>query len=383
MWRSVDLKPVEADRCVCPFAEEGEHMGSPLRIHMKHTNLTLEHIQNYYGKVLKTTRDLKTTACCTAEILSPHLKEVADKIHPEVREKFYGCGSSIPPVLDGKTVLDLGCGTGRDCYLLSKLVGPNGQVIGIDMTLEQLEVAKRHVEYHTGKFGFKKPNVRFLQGYIEDLEGLGINNNSMDVVISNCVFNLSPNKPRLFSEIFRVLKPGGELYFSDVFANRRVPQPLTEDPILLGECLGGAMYIEDFRRLLAPIGCLDYRVVSKTKLAINHSEIEQKVGMIDFYSMTIRAFKLKLEDRCEDYGQVAYYLGTIPEFPHAFLLDDHHLFEKGRPVPVCSNTAAMLSETGYTPHFKVIGDLSTHYGLFDCGPKSNDEARTPFTGACC
>ena len=239
------------------------------------------------------------------------------------------------------------------------------------MTQEQIDVARK----------YSKPNTRFVQGYIEDLESCGIQNNSIDVVISNCVLNLSPQKERVFSEIFRVLKSGGELIFSDVFSGRRIPQALAEDPQLIGECLGGALYIEDFRRLLARVGCPDYRVISKTKLMLNNSDIVRKAGMIDFYSMTLRAFKLVLEDRCEDYGQTAYYLGTIPEYPHAFRLDDHHIFEKGRPILVCSNTSQMLTQTRYASHFRVIGDQSTHYGLFDCGP-TNDSFEGGGGGCC-
>ena len=145
----------------------------------------------------------------------------------------------------------------------------------------------------------------------------------------------------MLHEIFRVLKPGGELYFSDVFAGRRVPQPLTEDPVVLGECLGGALYIEDFRRILRDVGCVDYRVVSKRRIALSNPEIERKAGMVDFYSVTVRAFKLDLEDRCEDYGQVATYRGTAWAAPHRFVLDDHHTFVTGKPHPVCGNTAAM------------------------------------------
>lgn len=115
------------------------------------------------------------------------------------------------------------------------MVGENGFVIGVDMTGEQLEVARRHQKSQAKKFGFKKSNVDFRQGYIEDLASLGIKDNSVDVVISNCVINLSPNKERVFSEIFRVLKEGGELYFSDVFAGRRVPKKFQSDKVLLGE----------------------------------------------------------------------------------------------------------------------------------------------------
>lgn len=330
----------------------------------------LESVRDYYGRVLQTNRDLKTGACCAGDSFPAPIREILKQIHPDVIAKFYGCGSPIPPELAGRTVLDLGSGSGRDCFILSKLVGPAGRVIGVDMTPEQLDTARRHVGYHMEKFGYAKPNIEFLQGYIEGLESIGIENDSVDVVVSNCVINLSPDKERVFAEIFRVLKPGGELYFSDVFSDRRIPKHLAEDPVLLGECLGGALYIEDFRRLLARVGCLDHRIVSNSKLALTDPAIERKAGMIGFDSITVRAFKLDLEDRCEDYGQVAYYLGTVPEHPHRFLLDDHHVFETGRPHPVCGNTAAMLDQTRYAPHFRIIGDTSLHYGLFDCGPKS-------------
>ena len=337
---------------------------------MKDERRTLDSVQDYYGRVLKTNQDLKTSVCCTGASLPSPIQKILKDIHPDVIARSYGCGSPIPPELTGKTVLDLGSGSGRDCFILSRLVGPTGRVLGVDMTPEQLDTARRHVGYHMEKFGFPRPNIEFLAGYIEDLTSLGIKNDSVDVVVSNCVINLSPNKDRVFSEIFRVLKPGGELYFSDVFADRRVPRHLAEDPVLLGECLGGALYIEDFRRLLAKVGCLDYRIVSNSKLALTDPGVEKRAGMIGFHSLTVRAFKLDLEDRCEDYGQIASYLGTVPEQPSAFVLDDHHVFQTGQSQPVCGNTAAMLGLTRYAPHFKITGDTRTHYGLFNCGPKS-------------
>ena len=351
---------------------------------MDEQSLTLEHVKEYYGKVLGSQKDLKTSACCTADAMPERISDILREIHPEVRERFYGCGSPIPPLLAGCTVLDLGCGSGRDCFVLSKLVGEGGSVIGIDMTEEQLKVASRYIGYHTEKFGYRSPNVCFRQGYIEDLESSGIPSASVDVVISNCVLNLSPNKNRVFSEIFRVLKPGGELYFSDVFSSRRIPKHLASDSILLGECLGGALYTEDFRRILYKIGIPDYRVVSQSTITLNDNGIVAKAGMIDFYSITIRAFNLEtLEDRCEDYGQVAYYLGTVPECPHTFVLDNHHVFKTGMPLLICSNTANMLTESRFKPHFKVIGDTSTHYGLFDCAPKGVTPTGGGTVGACC
>lgn len=343
---------------------------------------SLDAVRHYYGEVLKSSADLQTSACCLAEAMPRHLAALLGDIHPEVRDRFYGCGSPLPSALDGATVLDLGCGSGRDCYLLSRLVGAHGRVIGVDMTDEQLAVARRHVGYHADKYGYA--NVDFRHGYIEDLEAAGIADDSVDVVVSNCVLNLSPDKARVFREIFRVLKPGGELHFSDVFADRRIPAALARDPLLLGECLGGALYVEDFRRLMTQVGCLDARVVNSAPLAINNPDIERKIGFVRFHSMTVRAFKLPLEDRCEDFGEVATYLGTLTEHPHAFILDDHHRFETGRPMLVCGNTADMLQRSRYAPHFRVTGDRSTHFGLFDCSAPAL--AQTSEAGAktgCC
>lgn len=336
-------------------------------------------IRDYYGRVLQSSADLKTGACCTVEAMPAQLRALLADVHEEVQNRFYGCGSPIPPALEGMTVLDLGCGSGRDVYLLSRLVGPRGRVIGIDMTEEQLAVARRHQDWHAARYGYA--NVEFRQGYIEDLVAAGIPDASVDVVVSNCVLNLSPDKPRAFAEIFRVLKPGGELYFSDIFADRRLPPALAQDPELLGECLGGALYAEDFRRLLAVIGCADVRSCASTLVPLRDAAIERKLGHIGFRSLTLRAFKLALEDRCEDYGQVARYLGTIPEHPQQFALDDHHRFETGRPMLVCGNTADMLSGTRYAPHFAVDGDKGVHYGLFDCG--SPAPAVTGSAAACC
>lgn len=345
---------------------------------------TLDAVKDYYGRVLTRTQDLKTSACCSAEALPADLRDIVRGLHPEVTSRFYGCGSPFPPALAGRTVLDLGCGSGRDVYLLSHLVGPQGRVIGIDMTDEQLAVARRHIDYHTGLFGYAEPNVEFRQGYIEDLVGAGIAENSVDLVVSNCVVNLSPDKRRVLGEIFRVLKPGGELYFSDVYADRRIPAELQSDPVLFGECLAGALYIEDFRRLMAEVGCADYRTMSRSPITLGDAAIARRIGMVNFQSITVRAFKLPLEDRCEDYGQVATYRGTIDGHPHAFVLDDHHRLETGRPMLVCGNTADMLSRTWYAPHVEVRGDRARHFGLFDCASAAGGtvEACAP-GGACC
>ncbi len=353
---------------------------------MKEVSEKTESLMQYYGKTLQGKKDLKTSTCkCDDESLSQYIRAIEKKIDDEILTRVYGCGSPVPPAIEGCTVLDLGCGAGRDVYVVSHLVGPEGFVIGVDMTDEQLEIAERHIDAQMKRFGYERPNVEFRKGIIEDLKGIGIHDNSVDVVISNCVINLSSDKRAVFSEIFRILKPGGELYFSDIFAGMRIPEQLKEDPVLHGECLSGAMYIEDFRRMLRGIGCPDYRVVTNKKITLENPEVEAKVGMVDFYTKTIRAFKLdSLEDICEDYGQTAVYLGNIQGYPHAFELDDHHRFITGKPMLVCGNTASMLKETRFAKHFRVTGDRSVHYGSFQCAPadiKHENEGKGG--GDCC
>ncbi|MEZ0472427.1 methyltransferase domain-containing protein [Luteimonas salinilitoris] len=342
---------------------------------------THDDVRHYYGDVLQSTRDLRTGACCPAEAMPPMLRTLLEDVHPEVKDRFYGCGSPLPPALEGRTVLDLGCGTGRDVYLLSRLVGESGSVIGVDMTTEQLQVATRHQDWHAQRYGYAQSNVRFVEGYIERLAACGVADASVDVVVSNCVLNLSPEKEQVFAEIFRVLKPGGELYFSDVFADRRIPDALRTDPVLLGECLAGALYIEDFRRMLERLGCADARGVSQSPIPLLDPQIEARIGMVGFRSMTMRAFRLPLEDRCEDYGQIASYRGSIAGLPHAFVLDDHHRFETGKPVRVCGNTFDMLAQSRFAAHFDLHGDKRVHFGLFDCS--TTPTAAVAAAGACC
>lgn len=172
-----------------------------------------EKVQEYYGKVLKGSADLKTSACCTNEELPLHVRPILARIHEEVRGRYYGCGLVLPDSLEGCTVLDLGCGAGRDLFILSALVGPSGRAIGVDMTKEQLAVARTYQEYHRQAFGHPESNVHILEGEVEELEVLGIPNASIDVVVSNCVVNLVENKRRVFEGVARVLKPGGGVLF--------------------------------------------------------------------------------------------------------------------------------------------------------------------------
>ena len=347
--------------------------------------LTHDQVRTYYGETLQSSDDLKTSACCSEEAVPELHKPVLSLLPDEVLTKFYGCGSPIPPALDGCTVLDLGCGTGRDAFVAAALAGPEGRVIGVDMTPAQIEVARRHREAVAESLGHDAPTTDFRLGVIEDLGAVGIEDESVDVVISNCVLNLAPDKEAAFREITRVLAVGGELYFSDVFVDRRLPEEVRQDPVLVGECLGGALYTEDFRRLMAELGWADVRTVSERPLEVEDAELADQLGNARFVSRTVRAFKLPdlIEDRCEDYGQVAVYRGGIEGQRHAFLLDDHHLFERDRPMLVCGNSAAMVQDTRYGRFFEVLGDRSTHFGLFDCAPAEAPGGDAVSSGAAC
>lgn len=133
-----------------------------------------EQVSQYYGRIPQTTKDLETGACRNTDALPSYQREALALIHPEILERAYGCGSPIPPAIDGCTILDLGCGAGRDAYLAGRLVGPTGSVIGVDMTDEPLAVARRHVDSQMARFGHARPNVEFRQGLIEDLAACGI-----------------------------------------------------------------------------------------------------------------------------------------------------------------------------------------------------------------
>lgn len=348
-----------------------------------------ESVKDYYGKELTESADLKTNACCTIEEPPKHIKKALAKVHDEVMAKYYGCGLTIPDKLEGLTVLDLGSGSGRDVYIAAQLVGESGRVIGIDMTDEQLDVANRHIDYHREAFGYKESNVQFIKGNLDNLGELGIEKGSIDLIISNCVINLVQDKLKVLSDAFELLKPGGEIYFSDVYSDRRIPAHLRANQVLWGECLSGALYWNDFLKTARKAGFTDPRAVENHPITVENEELEELLGDIKFFSVTYRLFKIDgIEEDCEDYGQAVAYKGGIANVGNTFSLDDHHDFEKGRILSVCGNTYRMLNETRYKEHFDFYGTWDTHYGIYEgCGgamPFSVDGTGDDCaTGSCC
>lgn len=346
----------------------------------------IEVVKDYYGKQLQSSEDLKTTACCDISAVPEWLKPLLSNIHPEVLSRYYGCGLIAPALLEGCRILDLGCGTGRDVYVLAQLVGPKGEVVGLDMTDEQLAVAEKHQAWHSEKLGYD--NVRFVQGYMEKLDELDLQPGSFDIIVSNCVLNLSPDKAAVLRGVHRLLKDGGEMYFSDVYSDRRVPEAVRNDPVLYGECLGGALYWYDFLRIANATGFSDPRLVEDKPLEVTDPVLAARTGAIKFFSATYRLFRSDvLETDCEDYGQAVIYKGSIINSQDRFVLDKHHDIETGKVFPVCGNTWHMLKESRFSSHFEFIGDFSRHYGIFEgCGgglPFDSNAGDSDGAAPCC
>tara|TARA_Y100000741_G_scaffold34221_1_gene24172 strand:+ start:354 stop:1397 length:1044 start_codon:yes stop_codon:yes gene_type:complete len=345
-------------------------------------NNIYENVKEYYGKILKTTKSLKTSACTMSNRPSDTILNILKKIPNEIKNKFYGCGSTIPMGIDNLRILDLGSGSGQDCYIVSALVGENGYVVGVDMTDEQLDVSNKYIDEYTKLLNYKKPNMEFKKGYIECLDKLNISPSSIDIVISNCVVNLSPKKDKVIEGVYNLLKEGGSFYFSDVYSDRRLDESITNNEILWAECIGGALYIEDFKRICNKFGFKEIREVERTEIFITDDKLKNIIGNARFYSITYNLFKIdSLETLCEDYGQYAIYNGNIKDKSHFYILDNHHKFITNKPMLVCGNTADMLSKSWLSKYFTVYGDKSVHYGLFkDC---SLNEENIEIKSSCC
>ncbi|XP_043912492.1 arsenite methyltransferase isoform X2 [Protopterus annectens] len=312
---------------------------------------TFENVKNYYGKVLRNVDDLKTGTCVpNTRPLPRHIKDALEEVHEDIVARYYGCGLVVPQSqsLEGCHILDLGSGSGRDCFVLSKLVGEKGHVTGIDMTSEQIDTARKYIDHHIQKFGFKKANVEFIHGYIENLKEAGLKDNTYDIIISNCVINLSPDKKAVLKEAYRVLKDGGEMYFSDVYANLELPEEIRKHK-LLWECLGGALFWKDLVNIAKEAGFTTPRLVTAKQVMVNNKELEAAIGDCKYVSATYRLFKIPktcAKEKCQ-----VIYNGSIKDYEKEMEFDSTYTFKEGDITDVDEELAAILKYSRFADDF--------------------------------
>jgi MoaA/NifB/PqqE/SkfB family radical SAM enzyme/SAM-dependent methyltransferase len=226
-------------------------------------------------------------------------QDQADFIPEDSRKRSYGCGSPVTDATPqpGETLVDLGSGSGVECFMAAAAVGIQGKVFGIDMTDEMLHLASSSKQEVTARLGYD--NVEFRKGFLEQIP---LDNQCADIVISNCVINLSPDKRQTYREIFRVLKPGGKMVISDIITDTVIPPSIKNNVLYRGECLGGAMQQEELMAMLTAAGFVAIRLVKR----FPYRQVE---GM-DFFSLTYQAQRPEQEERqgTEDVGRSS----TIP-----------------------------------------------------------------------
>ncbi|KAJ2082992.1 hypothetical protein H4R24_001186 [Coemansia sp. RSA 988] len=309
-------------------------------------------VKDYYGKVLASSNDLKTSACTAAAAPHPIIRKAIESVPDAVNDKFYGCGNPIPLGIKGKDVLDLGSGSGRDCYVAAALVGPEGSVTGVDMTDEQLQTARESTGEFEKTLGYA-PKLKFVTGYIEELQKAGIEPSTIDICISNCVINLSPNKRLVLAGVYQTLRTGGELYFSDMYADAQLPDSVRKHDVLLGEGIGGALYVKEFEQMAQDIGFACPRVLSIAPIAVNDKELQALVGDTKFYSITYRLFKPDENKDAKQGNFTATYQGTIEGHEDSYELDIDNVFVKGISKPVSCSTASILLSSWLSGFFVV------------------------------
>ncbi len=327
-----------------------------------------ETIRNTYSKAAAQT---DTSLCCAVDYEEFFDEEELAHLPPEVLERNYGCGipGELRTLEEGLTVLDLGPGLGRDCFIASSKVGPSGCVYGLDMNTAMLERARAYQDQVAGQLGYD--NVRFLEGQFD--EKIPIPAETVDVVFSNCVNNLAVDKATAYREMYRVLKPGRKLSFSDVVSYAPIPHLLRKNQQAWADCVAGVLSFQELQQLLAGTGFHGVRLVTdylwregseiieryfsgQHLSAVHRRSLEQ----VKLYSVTVDAFKPVV-----DPGGECYFLGQHALFHGpgaAFHLDDDpdHVFTAGEMKEVCEKTATILKSEPFAGHFTVFepaGDI--------------------------
>jgi len=303
-------------------------------------------VAEFYGKAAE---EPQSSLCCPVSYADEDIRHIPQ----EVIDRFYGCGSpvALADPRPGETAVDLGSGGGIDCFIAAKRVGASGRVIGVDMTEAMLELASRNGGEVAANLGYDV--VEFRRGY---LESIPVESKTVDLITSNCVINLSPDKKAVFAEMWRVLKDHGRIVVSDIVSETELPPRLRVNRMLWGECVAGALSEEEFLTLLEKSGFYGLEVLRKTYW----KEVEGH----HFFSVTLRGYKFEKTSGCVFRGQRAVYLG-----PHKAVMDEEgHLFPRNEPIEVCTDTAAKLAHPPYRGRFVIVepGGGATEYSC--CAP---------------
>jgi arsenite methyltransferase len=321
--------------CHCP-RNQGETCLRLRRIAaMAHTEVDLDSaVRQRYSRAA---REPEPSLCCPTR----YPQHLLSAIPEEVLARDFGCGDPTRYLRPGETVLDLGSGSGKLCFIAAQVVGPSGRVIGVDDNDEMLAVARRAAPIVAERVGYA--NVEFVKSRIESLAR--ISGDSIDVVLSSCVLNLvrPEQKPRLFEQITRVLRAGGRAVISDIVSSEDVPERLMRDPELWSGCVSGALREDRFLAAFASAGLHGVTLLSR------EPEPWRAVLGIEFRSVTVAAYKAE-SGACDERGHVAIYRGPFPEVQD----DEGHSFPRGVPVPVCERTFAVLGREPYRELFELV-----------------------------
>lgn len=249
-----------------------------------------------------------------------------------------GCSSPVyqAKISEGERVLDLGCGAGLDVFIAAKLVGSKGYVIGVDMLPEMLKLATDHMTEVAKNLGFDSPNTEFKKGYIESIP---VPDNSQDVVLSNCVINLSTDKEAVFREIYRVLKPGGRFVIADVFSHEPVPMYIKYDEDLYSKCLGGVLDTKSGLSLIRGTGFRGIELVNTSGYS--------KVDATYFLSLTISGHKPNYQHQLEE--EYAMYLGPFSQVQDEL----GNAYVRGVPTRISKEQSILLQVPAYTSCFQL------------------------------
>ena len=322
-------------------------------------------------------------------------------IPDEIIEKDYGCGDPSRHIRAGETVLDLGSGSGKACYIIAQIVGAQGKVIGVDFNPPMLELARKYqtsigdqlgyhnVEFRRGKVQDLTTNLEWIDRYLQDhpvrsvsdlvkLEAYEkeicheqplIADESIDVIVSNCVLNLvrPEDKKVLFAEMYRVLKRGGRIVISDIVSDEPVPEHLAQDPDLWSACVSGAFQEEDFLRAFEEARFYGIQIEEL------RAEAYQTVEGIEFRAITVTAYKGK-EGPCIERNHAVIYRGPWKQVVD----DDGHTLPRGVRIAVCDKTFRLYSHSPYQGQFILVPPRQEvpldQAGVFDC---SRDHKRDP------